>query len=73
MHDQPNNPLHGVTLATIVSELVVHYGYPELAARIDAPCFKIEPSMTSSLKFLRRHEWARKEAEALYLEMLRER
>jgi len=73
MSVQPKNPLHGVTLAMIVDELVSHYGFPELASRIDIPCFTKEPTVTSSLKFLRRHAWAREEVEKLYLEMLKER
>jgi uncharacterized protein (DUF2132 family) len=73
MSVQPKNPLHGVTLAMIVNELVAHYGFPALAARIDLPCFTKEPTITSSLKFLRRHGWAREEVEKLYLEMLKAR
>jgi uncharacterized protein (DUF2132 family) len=69
MRVQPNNPLHGLTLAVIVNELVAHYGFPALAARIDIPCFAKEPTITSSLKFLRRHGWAREAVEKLYLEM----
>ena len=73
MRPQPKNPLHGITLATIVDELVAHYGFPGLAARIDAPCFTKDPTVTSSLKFLRRHAWAREEVEKLYVAMLDER
>lgn len=73
MHPQPKNPLHGVTLATIVDELVAHYGFPALAARIDIPCFKNEPTINSCLKFLRRHAWAREEVEKLYLGLLEDR
>ncbi len=65
--EQPNNPLHGVTLATIVERLVKHYGYPELHRRIPVRCFQSNPSIKSSLKFLRRTPWARKKVEDLYL------
>lgn len=64
---QPNNPLHGVTLATIVEELEAHYGWDGLAERIDINCFKSNPSLKSSLKFLRRTPWARSKVEALYI------
>ncbi|SDK66251.1 VF530 family DNA-binding protein [Microbulbifer yueqingensis] len=64
---QPNNPLHGVKLATIVEELQEHYGWDGLAERIDINCFKNDPSVKSSLKFLRRTPWARRKVEALYL------
>lgn len=71
--EQPKNPLHGVTLAAMLEELVAHYGFPGLAARVKINCFSTDPSIKSSLKFLRRMEWARKEVEALYLEFLRSR
>jgi len=64
---QPNNPLHGVTLATIVEWLVANVGFEKLAAEIDAPCFKNKPTITSSLKYLRRYPDARRAVEALYL------
>lgn len=64
---QPNNPLHGVTLAMIVEWLVEHVGWQKLAAEIDAPCFKNKPTITSSLKYLRRYPDARSAVEALYL------
>lgn len=64
---QPNNPLHGLTLETIVTRLVEHYGWPELANRIDINCFKSDPSIKSSLKFLRKTQWARTKVEDLYL------
>lgn len=73
MSAQPNNPLHGITLATIVAELVERYGFPELAKRIDIPCFRNEPTVGSSLKFLRRHPEERAEVERLYLALLDER
>ncbi|AOS95981.1 hypothetical protein AUP74_00511 [Microbulbifer aggregans] len=64
---QPNNPLHGIKLATIVEELQEHYGWDGLAERIDINCFKNDPSVKSTLKFLRRTPWARSKVEALYL------
>jgi uncharacterized protein (DUF2132 family) len=70
---QVRNPLHGLTLEHIVSELVAHYGWPGLAERITLRCFSIDPSVASSLKFLRKTPWAREKVESLYLFMLRER
>ena len=64
---QPNNPLHGLTLETILTKLVQHYGWAELAIRIPIRCFYNEPSIKSSLIFLRRTPWARKSIEDLYL------
>ena len=64
---QPNNPLHGIKLATIVEELEAHYGWDGLAERIDINCFKKDPSVKSSLKFLRKTPWARDKVEALYI------
>lgn len=66
---QANNPLHGVTLATLLTELVEHYGWPALGQQIDIRCFTHDPSITSSLKFLRRTPWARERVEVLYLAM----
>lgn len=60
-------PLDGVTLATIVTTLVEHYGFAELGARVDIKCFQVDPSITSSLTFLRRTPWARAKVEDLYL------
>jgi uncharacterized protein (DUF2132 family) len=68
---QPNNPLHGITLETILNELVARYGWEGLGRRIDIRCFTHEPSIASSLKFLRRTPWARAQVEALYLAMAR--
>lgn len=65
--EQPNNPLHGVTLEEVVVTLVDHYGWDGLAAKININCFKSEPSVTSSLKFLRKTPWARAQVEALYV------
>ena len=64
---QPNNPLHGITLEQIVSSLVEHYGWEELGARINIRCFNNNPSVKSSLTFLRKTPWAREAAEKLYL------
>ncbi|MCX6227983.1 MAG: VF530 family protein [Bacteroidia bacterium] len=66
--EQKNNPLHGITLENIVKELVDHYGWDELSSRIRINCFAIDPSVNSSLKFLRKTQWARKKVEDLYLE-----
>lgn len=64
---QPNNPLHGVTLEHIVTALVAHFGWPALAQQIDINCFKVDPSVKSSLKFLRKTPWAREKVEQLYV------
>jgi uncharacterized protein (DUF2132 family) len=64
-------PLDGVTLKTIVTELVEHYGFAELANRVDIKCFRVNPSISSSLTFLRRTPWARTEVEELYLRHVR--
>ncbi|GAA4312960.1 VF530 family DNA-binding protein [Pontixanthobacter gangjinensis] len=66
-NEQPNNPLHGVKLATIMEKLHAHYGWDGLADRININCFKSNPSVKSSLKFLRRTPWAREKVERLYL------
>jgi uncharacterized protein (DUF2132 family) len=73
MGDANRNKLHGITLEMIVTELVAHYGWPELGQQIDIRCFTHDPSVASSLKFLRRTPWAREKVESLYLFMLRER
>jgi len=65
-----NNPLHGKTLEMILTELVSHYGWKILRERIEIRCFWNDPSIKSSLKFLRKTPWARKKVEELYLEML---
>ena len=67
MNEQPNNPLHGITLEKLLNQLVDHYGWDELGREIDIRCFNWEPSIKSSLKFLRKTQWARDEVEALYL------
>jgi len=69
---QPHNPLHGKTLEFIVNALVEGYGWEGLAERIPVRCFSFEPSVASSLKFLRKTPWARDKVEGLYLFMLRD-
>jgi len=64
---QPNNPLHGLTLEKILTRLVEHYGWDGLYDEINVNCFYSEPSIKSSLKFLRKTQWARDRVEALYL------
>ncbi|MBD5805257.1 MAG: hypothetical protein AzoDbin1_04060 [Azoarcus sp.] len=68
---QPGNPLHGVTLEAMLTRLVEHYGWDSLGEHIAIRCFTHEPSIPSSLKFLRRTPWAREKVESLYLYMLR--
>ena len=70
--DQPRNPLHGVTLEAIVRALEAHDGWEELARKIPIRCFSHDPSVSSSLKFLRKTPWAREKVEGLYLFKLRE-
>lgn len=65
---QANNPTHGVTLERMLNELVAAYGWPRLAQRVAIRCFSHDPSIKSSLHFLRRTPWARAQVEALYLE-----
>lgn len=69
MSEQINNPLHGVTLEQIVNRLVEHYGWEALGLRISIDCFNTNPSIKSSLKFLRKTPWARKKVENLYLDL----
>ena len=69
---QARNALHGLTLEAIVTALVAHYGWAALGQQIALRCFTQEPSIASSLKFLRKTPWAREKVEALYLYMLRE-
>ncbi|WP_042421137.1 VF530 family DNA-binding protein [Comamonas granuli] len=69
---QPRNPLHGLTLEAIVTALVAHYGWEELGRRIPVRCFTSDPSVSSSLKFLRKTPWAREKVEGLYLFMQRD-
>jgi uncharacterized protein (DUF2132 family) len=70
--EQPKNPLHGVTLAMMVQALVDHFGWTGLWRQVPSRCFTAEPSLNSSLKFLRRTPWAREKVEGLYLFMRRE-
>lgn len=72
-HDHSRNPLHGVTLERMLTELVDHFGWEAMGERIRIRCFTSDPSIPSSLKFLRRTPWAREKVEGMYLYMLRER
>ncbi|PVZ69645.1 VF530 family DNA-binding protein [Pelagibaculum spongiae] len=65
-NEQPNNPSHGLTLEMIITNLVAHYGWDELAQKIDINCFRSDPSIKSSLKFLRKTQWARSKVERLH-------
>lgn len=65
--EQPRNPLHGVTLEAMLEQLVARHGWEGLAREIDIRCFTHDPSIKSSLKFLRKTPWARAKVEALYL------
>lgn len=67
---QDNNPLHGKTLKAIVEELVKHFGWEQLGLIININCFTQNPSINSSLKFLRKTEWARKKVEQLYVDAI---
>ena len=71
MSSQINNPLHGVKLEQIINELVARYGWEYLGYTINIRCFTHDPSVKSSLKFLRRTPWARKKIENMYLNMLK--
>jgi uncharacterized protein (DUF2132 family) len=70
---QPNNPLHGITLEQIITDLVAHYGWEYMGYQINIRCFTHNPSVKSSLKFLRRTPWARAKVEKMYLNMLKNR
>ena len=70
---QPRNPLHGVTLEAMVVGLADYFGWDELGRQIPIRCFQIDPSVGSSLKFLRKTPWAREKVESLYLFMLRDK
>jgi uncharacterized protein (DUF2132 family) len=67
MDNQPYNPLHGITLKTIVTELEAHFGFATLGKTINIKCFNDNPSIQSSLKFLRKTPWAREKVEQLYI------
>lgn len=66
MTTQPKNPLHGITLQTMLEELVAHYGWPQLGQQINIKCFTEKPTINSSLKFLRKTAWAREKVEKYY-------
>ncbi|MED5525857.1 VF530 family DNA-binding protein [Gallaecimonas pentaromativorans] len=66
-NQQPNNPLHGITLEQIVTRLEAYYGWDQLALHVNINCFKSDPSVKSSLKFLRKTPWARAEVENLFI------
>ena len=68
MNQNPNNPFHGVKLEDIINKLVEYYGWDELSYRINIRCFYNDPSVSSSLKFLRKTPWARQKVEKLYLD-----
>ena len=68
MSTQVNNPLHGITLKELVADLVEHLGFEEMGRAVNIRCFTHDPSINSSLKFLRKTLWAREKVEALYLE-----
>lgn len=70
---QPNNPLHGITLEQIITDLVAHYGWEYMGYQINIRCFTHNPSVKSSLKFLRRTPWARAKVDKMYLNMLKNR
>lgn len=70
---ESSNPMHGITLERIVDELVLHYGWNAMGQKIDIRCFNSDPSVASSLKFLRRTPWARAKVEAMYRDLLRVR
>jgi len=71
LENQPNNPLHGITLSYIMETLVEEYGWEELSQRVKINCFSTNPSMNSSLTFLRRTPWARAKVERLYLRLIK--
>ena len=71
MNNNPNNPLHGIKLEMILNSLVEEYGWDELADRINIRCFYNNPSIKSSLTFLRKTPWARKKVEDLYLKSIK--
>jgi uncharacterized protein (DUF2132 family) len=67
LNNQPYNPLHGITLKVLVTELVEHFGFDTLGKEINIKCFTHEPSIKSSLTFLRKTPWAREKVEAFYI------
>ena len=72
-HDHSNNPLHGITLEQMLNELVDEWGWVRMGRRVRIACFTSDPSVQSSLKFLRRTPWAREKVEAMYLDLARAR
>lgn len=70
LQEQPRNPLHGLTLERILTDLVHHYGFKELYKRIPVRCFYLDPTISSSLKFLRKTPWARQQLEEIYVKTL---
>jgi len=64
--EQPNNPLHGITLKSLVQDLIDHLGFEEMGKEVNIRCFTHDPSLNSSLKFLRKTQWAREKVEDLY-------
>ncbi|GAA6133605.1 hypothetical protein NBRC116188_03940 [Oceaniserpentilla sp. 4NH20-0058] len=68
MSDQPNNPLHGITLKALLEDLIEYLGFEKMGNEVNIRCFTHDPSLNSSLKFLRKTQWAREKVEALYLE-----
>ncbi|MEZ8327647.1 VF530 family DNA-binding protein [Vibrio splendidus] len=68
---QENNPLHGITLQKLLTELVEHYGWEELSYMVNINCFKKDPSIKSSLKFMRKTDWARIKVEQIYIDLKR--
>jgi len=72
-HKQTNNPLHGITLEMMLTQLVAKYGWEKLGRTIEIRCFNFDPSVKSSLKFLRKTPWARKKVEELYLRGISDR
>lgn len=73
MESQPNNPLHGIKLEQIINDLVAHYGWEYMGTVVKIKCFTDNPTVKSSLKFLRRMPWARTKVENMYLNMLKNR
>ncbi|MFH4965032.1 VF530 family protein [Gaetbulibacter sp. M235] len=73
METQPNNPLHGITLEKILNDLVAHYGWEYMGYTIKIKCFTDNPSVKSSLTFLRKTPWARAKVETMYLKMLKKK
>jgi uncharacterized protein (DUF2132 family) len=71
--EQPNNPLHGKSLEMILNHLVDHFGWEELSYKVNINCFKSNPGIKSSLKFLRKTPWAREKVEYLYLWLIRQK